>query len=113
MKVAALLSRCGEKDLYDLIWLFQQFERVETGDLISMGTEIDAGMDAEAMLYSVASAPLSEEACDFSLHPEIDKQLIYNQIQSLQQLIMRNLQDYLEETPTPAMKELVERLRRL
>lgn len=60
------LSRCGEKDLYDLIWLFGRFEEVETGDLISMGAEIDAGMDAEALLLSIASAPLSEEACDFA-----------------------------------------------
>ena len=113
MKVATLLSRCSEKDLYDLIWLFQQFEEVETSDLISMGAEIDAGMDAETLLFSIASAPLSEEACDFSLDPAISEKVVYKQIKSFQQLLIGNLQDYLEDLPPPPMKELVERLRRL
>ena len=113
MKAATLLSRCGEKDLYDLIWLFRQFEEVELSDLISMGAEIDAGMDAEALLFSIASAPLSEEACDFSLDPGIGEREIYGQIIEFQQLLIRNLKSYLRDLPTPPIKELVDRLKRL
>lgn len=113
MKAAALLSRCGEKDLYDLIWLFGEFEEVAMADLISMGKEVDAGMDAEALLFSIASAPLSEEACNFSLDSRTSEKEIYEQINSFRQLLIRNLQDYLRDIPTPSMKELIKRLERL
>ena len=39
MKAATLVSRCGEKDLYDLLWLFNAYPDRELSELIELGTE--------------------------------------------------------------------------
>ena len=113
MKAAALLSRCSEKDLYDLLWLFGQFAGLEVDRLISMGAEIDAGMDAEALLYSVASAPLSEESCGFALNPSTTAVDVFKQIKSFQRALIRDIQKHLRDIPTPPLQEIVARLKRM
>ena len=50
MKAATLVSRTGEKDLYDLAWFFERDHGLDVPTLIALGKEVDAGMKGEAVL---------------------------------------------------------------
>jgi hypothetical protein len=65
-KAATLVSRCSEKDLYDLAWLFRRFPTLEFDALLDLGAEIDLGITAEAVMLSLTGTSLRESACDFS-----------------------------------------------
>jgi hypothetical protein len=67
LKVAALLSRCGEKDLFDLDWLLAHSSELAVGDLLACGARIDAGVTAEGLLISLGGTTLRREACGFLL----------------------------------------------
>ena len=67
MKSAALVSRSSEKDLYDLIQLFNIFSDLNIATFIAFGQSIDSGVNAESMLASIGGTTLRQEACDFSL----------------------------------------------
>lgn len=69
-KIATLVSRCSEKDLFDLHWLLNLPSHYRTGDLIKMGAEVDGGFNAESALFVLQEANLREEACGFVLHPK-------------------------------------------
>ena len=58
MKAASLISSCSEKDLYDLLWLFNAYPDKELSELIELGRTVDAGMNGEALVYSMAGAGL-------------------------------------------------------
>jgi hypothetical protein len=65
-KAATLVSRCSEKDLYDLIWLFEAKPKLALSKLIELGAQIDAGLTTEACLTSLIGTRLSVSACGFS-----------------------------------------------
>jgi predicted nucleotidyltransferase component of viral defense system len=44
-KAATLVSRCGEKDLYDLFWLFEHDPELNFKKLIEQGQKIDGGVN--------------------------------------------------------------------
>lgn len=44
MKTAALLSRCAEKDLYDLLWLLGRYKELSLPEVIELGASVDAGV---------------------------------------------------------------------
>ncbi|OGP07813.1 MAG: hypothetical protein A2048_04360 [Deltaproteobacteria bacterium GWA2_45_12] len=67
MKVACLVSRCSEKDLFDLDWIFSKIGFVDVATLIECGRKIDAGVTAESMLISLNGTLLKKEACHFAL----------------------------------------------
>lgn len=110
MKAATLVSRCSEKDLYDLIWLFQYFKHRSIADLIRFGSEVDAGLQAESILISVSGSILRKEACDFSLDPSQTPQKIFDEIQSFKKSILKGLDAHLEAEPTPLLGELIRKL---
>ncbi|MGK5089029.1 nucleotidyl transferase AbiEii/AbiGii toxin family protein [Bdellovibrionota bacterium FG-2] len=112
-KAATLVSRCSEKDLYDLIWLFQQFPKLDFSGLIELGKEIDAGINSENILIALAGTSLAESACDFSLSPKITKQAIYKEILSFKKAMTKGIQKVLDEEPAPLLKELVQRVTKL
>ncbi len=112
-KSATLVSRCSEKDLYDLIWLFQQFSKLDFSELIRLGHEIDTGVNGENILISLAGANLSEGACDFSNSPKITKESIYKQILKFKKEMIKGMQKLLDEEPAPPLKELVQRVVKL
>lgn len=68
-KTATLVSRCSEKDLYDLRWLLPRFEDLDLAAVLEMGRGVDGGVAAESVLISLAGAQLSEAACGFSSSP--------------------------------------------
>lgn len=113
MKAATLVSRCSEKDLYDLIWIFRQFPERTYSDLIKLGNEIDAGVNGEDILSSVSGAMLREEACDFSLDRSKNAKVIYAEILDFRKALLKGLQSYLENDSAPPLGALVQKLEKL
>lgn len=113
MKAATLVSRCSEKDLYDLVWLFTHFPERTFADLIRWGGEIDGGVNGEALLSSVSGAILRKDACDFALDARITAGQIYDQISEFRRRLLKGVAQHLEEAPTLPLGALVHRLERL
>jgi hypothetical protein len=113
MKAATLVSRCSEKDLYDLIWLFKQYPDRGFADLIRLGNEIDGGVDGEAILSSVAGTILRKDACDFSLDASKTASGIFDEISRFRKNLLRELAVFLEGEPAPPLGALVRRLEKL
>ncbi|MCP4681212.1 MAG: nucleotidyl transferase AbiEii/AbiGii toxin family protein [Desulfobacterales bacterium] len=113
MKSAALLSRCSEKDLYDLIWLFQNLEGFSITDLIENGKKIDTGLNPETMLYSISSSTLSKESCNFSLDSEIDTKQVYKMICKFKDRLVSELENYLSNNTSSDLKAVVDKIKRL
>lgn len=68
MKFSTLVSRCSEKDLFDLMWFFRVFPKTSISDAISNASLIDGGLNHEALLISLSLAKPRVEACGFLLH---------------------------------------------
>lgn len=111
-KAATLVSRCSEKDLYDLIWILEDSE-LDIGELLSLGAELDTGVDAEAVLISVTGASLSEQACGFGFAPEQIPRRIFEEISRFRQVLINDLQALLEAQPVPPLGQAIRKLRRL
>lgn len=109
MKAATLLSRCSEKDLYDLKWLFERFPALNTRELVPLGAEIDGGMNAESLLISLAGAPLQLESCDFS--HSLSAEEVFAEIRPLKQRLMNAFDKVARSQPTPPVGELIRNLR--
>lgn len=108
-KAATLVSRCSEKDLYDLKWLFGRFPDLAARDLVSLGAEIDGGMSAESLLISLAGTALELSSCGFSLPQKADEVLA--EIRSLKKHLMSAFEKVARHEPTPAVGDLIRRLR--
>ncbi len=109
MKAATLVSQCSEKDLYDLDWLFSRFPELGLGDLIALGYEIDAGMNAEATLVSVISTELKVSACGFS--PAQTAEQVLGVVEELRRNLITALDKAARQQPTPRLGALVRALR--
>ena len=107
-KAATLVSRCSEKDLYDLIWLLEHSE-INLVELVEMGKKVDGGMDAEAVLISLSGSTLTEQACHFA---DVPSDHVFAQISAFRQAIEKSLSEYLHAGRTPALGKLVRSLRR-
>lgn len=100
MKIACLVSRCSEKDLFDLDWLFEHagFPSMET--LIAMGQKIDGGLHVETLLVSLKGTMLRKEACNFLLpssRQTVDQ--AYRKVMVLQKKLIRALIAYERRSP--------------
>lgn len=107
-KAATLVSRCSEKDLFDLLWLFSEFSDLTLPEVVELGSELDAGMDVEAALMGVVGATLREDACDFS---EAGAKAVFAEIQEFRQRLIASLHGLAERAPIPPVGELVRDLR--
>jgi hypothetical protein len=112
-KAATLVSRCSEKDLYDLLWLFRELSNLDFRVLIQLGAEIDAGVTAENILISLAGAILKVEACDFALSKDLSAKAIHAELLKFRKEMIIELQNYLKSMPAPPLKELVLRVGKL
>jgi hypothetical protein len=108
MKAATLVSRCSEKDLYDLAWLFEQEDELDLADLVALGEKMDGGMNAEAVLTSLVGTELCQSACDFS-RSESSRE-VFAAITRLQAGLVRGLESTLRGQPPPRIAELIRRL---
>lgn len=66
-KAACLISRCSEKDLFDLFWFFSKLGTIDVQELIERGSTIDGGLTTETLLISLEGAILRKDACHFLL----------------------------------------------
>lgn len=100
-KAACLLSRCSEKDLYDLAWLFDRMGGINVLEIVEQGKLIDGGMNVEGMLISLQGANLRREACQFLL--EDSKKAtdeVYKKISELRGKLLQSLLDYEKKEPS-------------
>lgn len=67
MKAATLISRCSEKDLFDLWWIDAHVQTLDAAMLIEAGSTLDGGLTAETLLIGLHGARLRPEACGFVL----------------------------------------------
>lgn len=109
-KAATLVSRCSEKDLYDLIWLFRSNPKVDLAMLIELGSQIDGGLTAEAALTCLVGTELMKSACGFSLTQTASQ--VFGEITTLKRDLEQGLDKLARGQPTPPVGKLVRALRR-
>ncbi|HBQ21687.1 MAG: hypothetical protein A2Z91_02940 [Deltaproteobacteria bacterium GWA2_38_16] len=113
MKASTLVSRCGEKDLYDLLWLLDQDPDLNLQKLIEAGQKIDGGVNGEAILLVLSGTKLNPESCNFSLDPLVSAMDIYEKLVCFQKELISSLRFYLENQPTPPLKDLIKAIKKL
>lgn len=112
MKIATLVSRAGEKDLYDVKWLFENTPLLEVEEWVALGQSIDKGVSAENLLASLAGTKLRKEACGFSLDPKKKEDHVFKEIREFQKKLIQDLTHYLKGLPTPPLGKAVKKLSR-
>ena len=112
-KSAATVSRASEKDLYDLIWLFDHLPGLSLNEFIEYGRKIDRGLNRESLLLSLSGAVLKEEACNFSLDPAVGAGQVFKQIQSMQNQLIKELSDIRKVKPPTRLAEITRRIKKL
>lgn len=113
MKAAALVSRCSEKDLYDLLWLFDAFPERELAELIELGRAVDRGVTGETLLYRIGSTELDRAACGFAAEFGTSAAAVFSRISALRRELLRALDLHLSRNATSTLREVVSRVRRL
>lgn len=94
-KAACLVSRCSEKDLFDLDWIISQWKEFHVSELIRYGSQIDGGLNVETLLFSIKNARLRKEACHFLLpKSSMTVEQAYKKIVGLQKRFIGDLLEY-------------------
>lgn len=103
MKLACLVSRCSEKDLFDLDWMFDKAGFPSAEEIISMGQRMDSGLNLETLIVSIAGTALRKEACQFLLPTsELTVDSAYQKIVKLQKVLLKMFLDYEKTAPLSA-----------
>ncbi len=114
MKSATLVSRGSEKDLFDLIWLFDRFPQMTIKDFISFGVEVDAGVSGENMIYALGSTEIKSEACGFCEDLGKTKEDVFKNIEIFRSNLIKSLSLYLhQKKPTGVLAEIIQDLKKL
>ncbi len=113
MKVATLVSRCSEKDLYDLSWLREKFPGADLAEWMRLGQGIDGGVSAESILAVLLSNRIRESACGFSLDPKLTAKKIARGLNTFQKRLVKELTDYLKHLAPPPLARLVKKARQV
>ncbi|MBI4563392.1 MAG: nucleotidyl transferase AbiEii/AbiGii toxin family protein [Planctomycetes bacterium] len=108
MKAATLVSRCAEKDLYDLHWLLRREPGLTPQQLMELGLEIDGGMNAEAVLGSLVGAVLRRKACAFSRTEGAGA--VFRKVSMLRERLGRGFEKLAQGRPAPPIGELIRKL---
>lgn len=108
-KAATLVSRCSEKDLYDLQWLLQAHSDLKLDALVALGSQIDGGMTAESAVVSLVGATLRRAACDFSIAQ--DSAAVYQDITTLRKSLVQAFEKLARKEPIGAFGDLVRSLK--
>ena len=113
MKAATLVSRCSEKDLYDLWWIFKNHpnESVNIELLIKSALEIDLGANAESMLISLSGSILSEESCRFTIHETASS--AFKKIIEFRKQLIRKISEFERGNKNSPLKDIVRSLGKL
>lgn len=115
-KVACLISRCSEKDLFDLDWIFSKIGKISVEEMIEKGLRFDGGVSVETLLMSLHGALLREEGCHFLLlDSPITPKDAFQRIEQLREKLIRALLEYEKNLPPSeevlALSEAVKRAR--
>lgn len=118
MKSACLISRCSEKDLFDLDWLLARSGKWEIAELIESGSKIDSGLNPESLLISLKGANLRKESCHFLLPGSpVTVDQAYSKITSLHQMLIRKILEYEKNLPPSPeaqnLKKAVQEMKKL
>lgn len=111
-KAATLVSRCGEKDLYDLFWIFQHNPTLDFKQLIEYGQKIDGGVNGETMLLSISGTKLRKEACGFGISAEENEEEIYKTLLDFQKWLIHSLLLFLKNEPPPPLKTVIQKIQK-
>ncbi|MFH1810570.1 MAG: nucleotidyl transferase AbiEii/AbiGii toxin family protein [Pseudomonadota bacterium] len=109
-KAATLVSRCSEKDLFDLLWIMAHVE-LTLPQLIERGRRVDSGLDEEALLISLNGARLSEDACGFGVAAEDTPRRVLQQVSELRGELLSSLSADLHKRPSPPLGKTVQKIR--
>lgn len=94
-KAACLVSRCSEKDLFDLDWIFGKMGGIDPEALVAAGSEIDSGLTPETLIISLQGTVLREEACRFLLSPSAEAvKKTYKRLLELKKEILSSLLEF-------------------
>ena len=109
-KAATLVSRCSEKDLFDLLWILAHVEMTFV-ELIRCGRRIDSGLDEESLLVSLSGASLAEDACGFGVAPEDTSRKVFQQVSTLRDELLASLSAQLHQQPSSPLAETIRKIR--
>jgi len=110
MKIATLVIRCSEKDLYDVLMLKKKFPDKNIKDWIKWGEEIDGGVSAESLELALTGANLRIDACDFSLGNKKSKE-VYKEINLFRKELILELKNYIKNSDDDGLGKLFKILR--
>jgi hypothetical protein len=113
MKAATLVSRCSEKDLYDLLWLLSHFEKTGPAELVKLGQAIDGGAHAESILIVLTGTRLSVAACNFALPGGPEARDIHAKLSAFRDALARAFDAHLRQEPCPPLGQTIRQLRLL
>ena len=113
MKAATLVSRCSEKDLYDLIWLCNAFPDRALPDLIELARTVDGGVTGETLVYSIGSTRLERDACGFAVEFGVSAAAVFRQLTAFQRDLLTVLDRHLTQGTSSPLRDLVRRIRKL
>lgn len=95
MKFSCLISRCSEKDLFDLDWIIAHCSPIPISQLVELGAIFDGGLTVETLLISLHGSKLRQEACNFLLpNATATAEETYRKIINLQKQLVRDLLSY-------------------
>ena len=113
MKAATLVSRCSEKDLYDLVWLFNAYSERELSELIELGRKVDGGVTGETLVYSIGSTNLDRNACGFAVDFGVSTATVFSTITAFKKELLKALDVHLSSESTSTLRDVVRRLGQL
>lgn len=100
MKTACMVSRVSEKDLFDLDWIFAHAGEPTMQEMVSLGSQIDGGLNVQTMLISLKGAILRKEACHFLLpDSNMTPAEAFNRINALRKKLIHSLLEYERSLP--------------
>ncbi len=119
-KSATLVSRCSEKDLFDLLWIFEHLEEdLNIPDIIEYGKEIDLGLNGESLLISLGGAILNKSACGFTGEEASEKDKVFSRITAFQKELIKGISQWLHDPKSPqtdttvTLKQIAKRISKL
>lgn len=101
MKAATLVSRCSEKDLFDLWWIDAQIQTLDAAMLIEAGSTLDGGLTAETLLIGLHGARLRSEACSFVLGGKKGQAHAYRVITQFRTRLVKAILAYQSDEAVP------------
>ncbi len=114
MKIATLVSRCSEKDLFDLKWITEHYRNPDMKEWIALGRKVDGGANAESMLIALSAAKLRSEGCGFAAKFGISSGEVFKTIVAYRSSLQKKLAAHLETfPPSTAITSLLREIRRL